>query len=179
MTRPVHLIDDLTRSLFAKNWKPLHAAGSLDDPDLGYPGVYLIALSRSKLTNKSINPKNVLYVGMTCSSGGLRERIRDFKDGIERDAYHSGARRFFKELAGGKPFSTLNSRKTLYFVAQEIRCISKKVDATPADFRQLGHVACLEYYAIAHVFEKTGEKPPLNKFGRAWQRKFDMVVAPA
>jgi len=43
--------------------------------------------------------------------------------------------------------------------------VSEKAVAQPDDLRQMGHVACLEYYAIAHVVTQTGRKPALNKFG--------------
>jgi NADPH-dependent 2,4-dienoyl-CoA reductase/sulfur reductase-like enzyme len=43
-------------------------------------------------------------------------------------------------------------------------CSSLKSDARPDDFRKMGHVACLEYYAIAHVLARSATKrvPPLN-----------------
>ena len=153
----------LTKRLFDQKWAPLHATRSLDRSDLRRPGVYLIAYAASELGGRRVKPSEVQYVGMTCSSGGLRERIRDFKDGVERNNYHSGARRFFRDYAGSKPLSRLRSRKKFYFVAVGLDCTGRKSQATPDDFRTLGLVPCLEYYAIAHVLERTGRTPPLNK----------------
>jgi hypothetical protein len=42
---------------------------------------------------------------------------------------------------------------------------SNKGLAKPDDLRLMGHISCLEYYAIAHVAEQTGKNPALNKLG--------------
>jgi hypothetical protein len=73
--------------------------------------------------------------------------------------------RFYREHCGGKPFGQLKTRKRLYVAGLTIGCEGDKVDAMPDDLRLMGHVACLEYYAIARIAEKTGKKPALNKYG--------------
>lgn len=64
-----------------------------------------------------------------------------------------------------KPFSQLKTRKRLYVAALTIECESDKVDVQPNDLRLMGHVACLEYYAIARIAQRIGKKPALNKYG--------------
>jgi hypothetical protein len=73
--------------------------------------------------------------------------------------------RFYRQYCRGVPFSNANTGKKFYYVSLTLECVSNKGKASPDDFRELGHVACLEYYAIAHVFAETGNKPPLNKLG--------------
>jgi hypothetical protein len=73
--------------------------------------------------------------------------------------------RFYREHGGGKPFAGLKSRKRLYFAALTFECESNKGLAEPDDLRVMGHINCIEYYAIAHVAEQTGKNPPLNKLG--------------
>jgi hypothetical protein len=73
--------------------------------------------------------------------------------------------RFFREHAGGRPFSELKTARRFYFVAVTVPCVSNKAAAQPADLMLMGHVAALEYYAVAHVMARTGRKPALNSLG--------------
>jgi len=132
---------------------------------LQYPGVYLLAYTAAKLNNKPVAVRDVFYVGMSNSAGGVRQRLKQFKVGIENNTSHSGARRFFKDHNQNRAFTIANTGKRFYFVALTIECLSDKATASPDDLRQMGHVTCLEYYAIAHVAKQTGKRPALNKLG--------------
>jgi hypothetical protein len=127
--------------------------------------VYLLAYSRAKIDGAPIRSSDVFYVGMSNAAGGVAQRLKQFKIGIEKNIQHSGAMRFYREYSLNRPFSHTNRRKRLYFAALTIPCVSKKSEAQPNDLREMGHVACLEYYAIAKVMRQTGSKPPLNKYG--------------
>lgn len=158
-------IDAHISELFRQRWVVLLDGKTLARPDLIYPGVYLLAFTSDKIAGSTVKPEQILYVGMSNSAGGVRARIKQFIRGIEKNGLHSAAMRFFREQCGGKPYSQLRTRKCFYVAACTIECESNKVNATPDDLRTMGHVACLEYYAIARIVQRTGHKPPLNKYG--------------
>jgi hypothetical protein len=66
--------------------------------------------------------------------------------------------RFYREHAGGKPFAKLKTNSRFYAAAHVTECERQ----SSSDWRDMGHVACLECYAIAYVLEKTGHVPRLN-----------------
>ena len=150
-------IDDLVDQLFARKWVPFEDATS--DNALRDVGVYALAFSHRALTGKRPKANDVFYVGMSLSLGGVRGRLKQFRDAIERGYGHSGGDRFFRDYAGGKAFSKWNTRKRFFVAALTIPCGRE----TPADLRQRGHVACLEHYVVARVLELTGKRPLLNK----------------
>jgi hypothetical protein len=157
-------IEALTSQLFRQRWVALDAAASTR-PDLIYPGVYLLAFTSAKLTGMIVKAEQVLYAGMSNSAGGVRSRLHQFAKGIERNDFHSGAMRFYREQCGSKPFSQLKTRNRFYVAALTIECESDKNSVQPEDLRIMGHIACLEYYVIARIAQKTGNKPALNKYG--------------
>jgi hypothetical protein len=152
--------------LFSARWAHLHKEGSLARADLKFPGVYLLAYSATpNIEGSIIKAKDVLYVGMSNAAGGVRQRLKQFRAGIEKNGLHSGAMRFYREYGGGKPFLRVKSHKQLYFAALTFECEGNKGLAEPDDLRLMGHINCLEYYAIAHIAERTGKRPALNKLG--------------
>ena len=98
---------------------------------------------------------------------GVRQRLKQFRGGIEKNGLHSGAMRFYREYCGNRAFSKARTGKRLYFAAVTVPCVSNKVAAEAGDLRLMGHVACLEYYVMAHIVEVTGRRPALNHFGEA------------
>lgn len=158
-------IERLVAVLFAQRWTGLHGEGAFRGPELKWPGVYLLAYSDSELEGTPVNEGDVFYVGMSNSAGGVKQRLKQFRDGIEKNDFHSGARRFYRDYCGGRPYAEAATGKRLYFAALTVPCVSDKAEAQPDDLRLMGHVACLEYYAVAHVAAETGRTPPLNKLG--------------
>ena len=156
-------IEALVSNLFSGSWVNLHRADAFQRPDLTFPGVYLLAFTAADLEDRVVDVREVFYVGMSNSTGGVRQRLKQFKTGIEVNDLHSGAMRFYRDYCHGRPFSAANTEQRLFFAALTIQCQSNKSAATPDDMRQMGHVCCLENYAIAHVAEQTGRNPPLNK----------------
>lgn len=161
-------IDRLVGELFSGRWKGLHAEGSLRQPELKLPGVYLLSsYTDAALEGASVEARDVFYVGMSNAAGGVKQRLGQFVKGIEKNDMHSGAMRFYRDYCSGRPFSDVGGNKRLYFRALTLDCVSRKAAAQPDDLRLMGHVTCLEYYAIAHVATETGHRPALNKLGAA------------
>ena len=155
-------MNQLIRSLFSKKWINLqNDLSSLENGE--YPGVYLLAYSNEDLEGKSVDLKDVFYVGMSNSHGGVRQRLKRFLYGIENDTSHSAARRFYKEYAESVPFSQMKGRKTFYSVSMSVRCVVNKETRTPDDLRKMGDVAALEYYVLAHIKDNLNREPKLNK----------------
>lgn len=130
-----------------------------------YPGVYLLAYTSRNIAAKRVQLADIFYVGMSNSLGGVRQRLKQFRNGIEKNTSHSAGRRFFSEYSNGVAFSKRRggSRKKLYFAFVSVRCTVEKARRTPADLRTMGRIAKLEYDVIAHLKEKLGEEPKLNK----------------
>lgn len=158
-------IDRLVSQLFSKSWTGLHSSESFVRPDLKFPGVYLLAYTESDIEGAPVSARDVFYVGMSNARSGVRGRLNQFRAGIEKNGLHSGAMRFFREYGRNKPFSIAKSGKRFCFAALTLPCVSDKAAAKAEDLRAMGHVACLEYYAIAYVAAQTGRKPALNKLG--------------
>ena len=157
-------IEKLVDNLFSQKWTCLHNVDVFKQDIMKNPGVYIIAFSDNDLHDKIININDIFYVGQSTSAGGVRQRLQQFKSGIEANNYHSGAMRIFTKYQNGKKYSDISEpKKKLFFAVQTINCESKKSLAAPMDFRSMGHVLCLENYIIARVLEQTGRTPELNK----------------
>jgi hypothetical protein len=150
------VIEDQVTTLLSSSWRILSDACA--DRELRYPGVYLLAYSERQLTGMRVEVEDVFYVGMSTALNGVLQRIRQFRDGVERNDHHSGARRFFREYSGNLPFSKLRTNKRFYTATLVTECGRQNA----SDWRSMGCVACLEYYVVARVLEKTGKLPPLN-----------------
>lgn len=158
-------INDLTEKLFAQKWSCLDGEILSSKTELKKPGVYLLAYPEAtlevNLNDQNVRPEDVCYVGMSNSKGGLAARLRKFMQAIEIGKGHTAGNRFFKNNHC-IPYSKLDPKSSFYFVGWPIDCCTTKLKAAPDDFRKMGHVACLEQYAIAHVSDRTGHVPKLN-----------------
>ena len=163
--RTLKEIDDLRTQLFSGSWTDLHATGALATPELKFPGVYLLAYTDDPIEDKRVNARDVFYVGMSNAAGGVGQRLKQFKRGIENCGRHSGAMRFYRDYGHNRPYSKSKSKRRFYFAALTLPFVSDKAAARPIDLKSMGHVACLEYYAIAYVASRTGRRPALNKLG--------------
>jgi len=139
--------------LFKLRWRRLDRA-ALDDPQLARPGVYVISISSRALSGATVTEELVHYVGMTVSVGGLRHRLRAFLRGSQGVVGHSG----------GYRLSSLRRRShAISFAAQPLDAETHKDDRTSNDLRTMGHIACLEYYLLAHIKKCVGKEPQLNR----------------
>ena len=153
-------VKELLKALFDSRWRRLHEDYSrLENGQ--YPGVYLLAYTMDNLGGKRVEEEDVFYVGM--SHAGVKPRLRQFIDGLEKRRGHSGAMGFFVEYTGGRGYSTLSSKKTFFVTSLSIPCCSAKRKRDAEDLRRMGQVAALEYYVLAHIREKLGREPELNK----------------
>ncbi len=157
-------IERLAQDLLSKEWQGLDRETLRGHRDWAQPGVYALAYSDELTVKQPLNDlRRVFYVGMSRAVGGVKSRLSQFVEGIEKNAHHSGAMRFFREHAGGIPFSALQGGKRFFVVVLTIPCQVKPEVRTPFDLRQIGHITCLEYYVRALIKEQTGGDPELNK----------------
>lgn len=147
--------------LINKNWMKLENYKNLES--CKYPGVYILAYTDKDLLNKRIKIEDIFYVGMSNSLGGVKQRISQFINGIEKYKSHSAGMRFFKEYMNNNSFSKNKSKKSFYIASLTLPCEVSKDKRTDKDLRKMGEVAKFEYDVLAHIKEKLGKEPELNK----------------
>ncbi len=155
-------MEGLVSEFFTKKWTNLHTnikdIGSIDQS-----GVYALAWSSDNLEGMPIDIPDIYYVGMSCSKGGVRQRLKQFISGLESGKSHSAAMRFFRDVQNGTPYSQYSGPKKFYMPATTLECEASKKHRKPDDLRTMGQVTCLEYYLIAHCLDQLGKEPDLNK----------------
>ncbi len=126
-------------------------------PGVGYPGIYIIAISNSDISGRAFNFRSeIVYIGMTNSVSGLRGRLSQFDNTIARKRFqHGGAERF---LYKHQVYSELVTK--LFVALNHIECVPK--EATAATLRAMGEVARAEYECMAHCVEQFGHLPEFN-----------------
>ncbi|MFK5982733.1 MAG: hypothetical protein QM499_07460 [Flavobacteriaceae bacterium] len=135
------------------NWVKWEDRNDLEG--IKYPGIYCIAVS-SKLLNKFKFTKELEYIGMTNSKGGLRSRLRQFDDTIKmKRTNHGGADRFLYEYENYDEI-----KDNIYVAIRFFECNTK--NPTPNDLRIMGEVAKCEYDCWAIYIEKFGSYPKFN-----------------
>lgn len=149
----------LLKKLLTQKWAHLHREYAKAEGG-SYPGVYILAYSKEPLEDKPVRVREIYYVGM--SHAGVSKRLGRFVAGLEANKYHSAARRFFRTVARGVPFTRFKNRKTFYFASISVPCVVEKRLRTPADLRKMGEVAKCEFIVLAHVHEILGHEPELN-----------------
>ena len=168
LKKSVPSVKRLIKNLFAKIWVRLDDdSGRLRDSQ--YPGVYVLAYPhdgawgrrKRELAGQPVREEDIFYVGV--SHAGVRKRLRQFIDGLENGGYHSGAKRFFHQVANGTPYSKFESQKPFFVAFVSVPCTAVKPVRSPLDLRKMGVVAELEWYVLARVKEKTKAEPWLNK----------------
>lgn len=156
-------MEKLIRNLLNKEWVKLEGDSLRTFQEKNLPGVYILAWTNNKIGNTRPKLTNIFYVGMSNAKGGVKGRLKQFINGIEKNTSHSAGMRFFKEYSGNKPFSRTNQTKRFYFIPLCFKCNVIKEERTPNDLRAMGEIAQLEYYLLAHIKENTKNEPELNK----------------
>ena len=128
-----------------------------------YPGVYILAYTEKDIRGQIPDLNDIFYIGMSNAQEGVRDRLKQFMNGIEKGVGHSAGNRFFKEINNGKPYNAQKSEDKLYFCALTIEANVHKKTRTPEDLRMMGEICKLEYYLMAHFKSVTGKEPELNK----------------
>jgi len=126
-------------------------------PDIKYPGIYLIAITSSKLKDKKPDFKDVVYVGMTNSKGGLSARLKQFDTSIKGKSAHSGGTRIYNDLGDYNQWA-----KKLFVSTRQIKCNTDKLTRGPHDLQNMGKCAALEYEILAEFKEKINKEPKYN-----------------
>ena len=123
-----------------------------------YPGVYLISISEMNLVGVSPVYKEVSYIGMTNSQGGLRGRWSQFHSSIHGRKGHSGGNTVFEDLGNYRTWD-----KNLFVSGMSILCNTKTPDHS--DLIKMGWVAYLEYEAFSafYLSDSILKKPRYNK----------------
>lgn len=107
------------------------------------PGVYVIAVSDSKLDGKRVEWCDVSYIGMTVSQDGLCGRWKQFYKAIRgKKGCHSGGYRAYESLGHCDTW-----RKDLFVAAMPIDCNTTEPAAD--DLLMMGWVAFCEYVAFS------------------------------
>jgi hypothetical protein len=162
---PIPRMGELIATLFRNRWGVL-VGPSCPKPDWtsiqdgNYPGVYVLAYGQQRLAGRRVREKDVIYVGMT--HAGLKVRLKQFVDGIERNCCHSGARTFFRRNGKRRPYSANPSRLTFFVATVSVPCIVSKTKRSPRDLEKMGAVCELELYVLARIKKATGREPDLN-----------------
>jgi len=127
---------------------------------LKYPGIYCIAVS-DKTLNKFKFIKELEYIGMTNSKGGLRSRLRQFDYTIKmKRTNHGGADRFLYKYENYDEV-----KDNIYVAIRSFECNAK--NPTPNDLRIMGEITKCEYDCWAIYIEKFGIYPKFNNLKNA------------
>lgn len=147
-------MDKKPKLIFSKwyTWK-----GRNNFPDIKYPGVYMIAITDKNLSGTKPNFKDVKYIGMTNSQGGLCSRWNQFFRSIRGNRGHSGGNTIFSALG-----HYLKWNQNLFVCGMSIKCNTTKSSRTPNDLIRMGWVAFLEYEAISKFKKEIGKEPKYN-----------------
>ena len=136
------------------DWRRWADRGAL--PDLGYPGVYALAIALTELAGTPFSwRREIIYVGMTNAKGGLKARLQQFENTIKGGEGHGGAHRVrFKH----PDYHVLTSQ--LFVSVCPWACDVTAND--PKNLRIMGAVAQHEYECFALFVEKFGGLPEFN-----------------
>lgn len=128
---------------------------------LQYPGIYALTISRVDIADTDFMwRKEIIYIGMTNSKGGLKSRLNQFENTIIGRDGHGGAHRVrFKH----PDYDRLSPR--LYVSVWPVECDVNSGD--PDDLRAMGDVAKLEYECFALYSEKFNCLPEFNDMKRS------------
>ena len=124
--------------------------------NLQYPGVYVIAYADIDIVNNDFDwIEEIIYVGMTNSQGGLKNRLQQFENTIIGKTGHGGAQRVIFKY---RNYNELI--KKLYVSARYFKCnvTSNQVD----DLLVMGKVAEYEYICFAEYVKRYNRLPEFN-----------------
>ena len=125
--------------------------------DLQYPGVYVISYNKTGINNKSFDwIEEIIYVGMTNSKKGIKNRLRQFDNTIcWKGNNHGGAKRVRYKY---KDYEKLI--KYLYVAVYPFKCdVSSNKEK---DLLIMGKVAEYEYACFAEYEKRFGILPEFN-----------------
>ena len=132
-------------------WANRHNLDGIDNP-----GVYALAVSNKNISDSPFSwMKEIIYIGMTNSGGGLKARLTQFNNTIVGKEGHGGGERVrYKYRDYGKLI------KRLFVAICPIECDIRS--NKPYDLLKMGEVTYLEYYCFAKYVELFGQLPEFN-----------------
>ncbi len=134
------------------NWIKLTDINKLDK----LPGVYIITYSDTNISGKPFNwESQIIYIGMTNSCGGLKQRLKQFDNTLREKANnHSGAKKIRYKYKNNVPI------KKLYISTKSFKwdVLSNQVK----DLLIMGSVAQFEYKCFAEYVKKYNGWPEFN-----------------
>ncbi len=124
--------------------------------DLKSPGVYAISYSKTNLENNNFDwIKDIIYIGMTNSRGGLQSRLQQFDNTISGKQGHGGAQRVI--------FKHTNYNKLITNLYVSVFPFSCDVTSNKAeDLLIMGKVAEFEYICFAEYVKRFNHLPEFN-----------------
>jgi len=128
-----------------------------DLKDLQYPGIYVISYNKHDISKDNFaRIREIIYVGMTNSKGGLKRRLRQFDYTISgKGNNHSGAKRV-RDIYNN--YDKLI--KYLYVAIRPFKCGVTSIKEE--DLRIMGKVAEYEYICFAEYVKRFGMLPEFN-----------------
>jgi hypothetical protein len=135
------------------NWVKWEDRNTLEG--INYPGIYCIAVSSKRLKVFDFIPE-LVYIGMTNSKGGLKNRLNQFNTTImKRPTQHGGAERFLYQYENYEEV-----KDNIYVAICSFKCDTKM--PTSDDLRIMGEVAKCEYDCWAIYLENFDRLPKFN-----------------
>lgn len=134
-----------------------------------HPGVYVCAHSDEGFfpPEKFDWVKQVIYIGMTNSVGGLKARLKQFDNTIRGKTGHGGADRVRYKYQNYQKFAD-----SLYVAIASFPCDVKSNN--PEDLRIMGEVAKFEYDCFAEFVQIHGALPEFNN--KVSAPKFSLTI---
>ena len=134
-------------------------------PGKKFPGIYAIVISKKNISGGKFTwRKDISYIGMTNSKGGLNARLNQFDAVLKERSGHGGAERFRYDYEDGKKLASL-----LYVSVIPFEC--DVLSREPADLLIMGSVAMAEYEAWAENSGRYHVLPKYNEKARSPKRK--------
>jgi hypothetical protein len=123
------------------------------------PGVYAIAISDRNIVKRPFSwSKEIVYIGMTISKGGLKSRLQQFDNTINWKKGHGGAERLRKMH---QHYGKLVPK--LFVSIRYTECDDLKQNPpSPSDLRLMGTVLQQEYECFAVFVTKFKKWPQFN-----------------
>jgi hypothetical protein len=141
-------------------WKQWTQRGGV--AGLEFPGVYVIAISDTRLHNKPFSWRSdIAYVGMTNAVAGLSGRLRQFDLTVSgKRLAHGGADRVRQAY---DHYSRLLPR--LFAAVRPMKC--NVTSGAVRDLLVMGRVAQFEFQCLARYVQRFGHLPVFNDKARS------------
>lgn len=125
--------------------------------EIEFPGIYCISVIESDLANISFQfIREIKYIGMTNSKGGLKSRLNQFNNTLKNSLQHGGADRFMHKF--NEPYVELVQKMFVSIWSFECEVDSNKYE----DLITMGEVAKSEYICFAEYVKNFKELPEFN-----------------